>query len=78
MIRKIFKSGNSVVVSLPSTMLDRLGMQPGSEVEVELDEQAGVVVIRPLSRTVSGITPEFAQMVDEFIDEYRSVLEALA
>ena len=78
MIRKIFKTGNSLVVSLPSEAKDRLGIQPGSEVEVEINEKEGVLVIRPVKQRATGITPEFARLVDEFIDEYRDVLEALA
>jgi len=78
MIRKIFKTGNSIVVSLPTDARERLGMQPGSEVEVEVDESEGVLIIRPVKQQATGITPEFASIVDEFIGEYRQVLEALA
>jgi hypothetical protein len=37
MLRKIFKTGNSVVVSLPREMLENLGVGDGSEVSVELN-----------------------------------------
>ncbi len=78
MIRKIFKTGNSMVVSLPAEVTDRLGVRAGAEVTVEIDDHEGVIIIRPVKRSDRTITPEFARMVDAFIEEYRSVLEALA
>ena len=36
-IRKVFKSGNSIVVSLPREVTDLLGVKGGSDVSVELD-----------------------------------------
>ncbi len=57
MLRKIFKTGNSTVVSLPREMLESLGVRDGSDVSVD---------------------EVFARQVAEFIDEYRSALDALA
>ena len=78
MIRKIFKTGNSMVVSLPSEVDKQLGIRPGTEVEVQIDEEEGVIVIRPMRKTPAGVTSDFSRLVDEFIEEYRPVLEALA
>ena len=36
MSRKIFKTGNSVVVSLPKDTIEYLQMREGSEVNIEL------------------------------------------
>ena len=76
MLRKIFKTGNSMVVSLPREMLESLGAADGSDVSVELED--GKIVIRPIRQTVPGVDEEFARQLSEFIDEYRPVLEALA
>jgi antitoxin component of MazEF toxin-antitoxin module len=78
MLRKIFKTGNSTVVSLPREMLESLGMTDGSEVSVELDPVTRQIVIRPLERAVPGVDEIFARQVAEFIAEYRPALEALA
>jgi antitoxin MazE len=76
MQRKIFKAGNSLVVSLPREILDALGLSDGSEVLVMLED--GKIVIRPMQQTVSGVDEEFARQLAEFIDEYRPALESLA
>jgi putative addiction module antidote len=78
MLRKVFKTGNSTVVSIPREMLESLGVSDGSEVSVELDQITHQIVIRPVERALSGIDEVFARQVAEFIDEYRPALEALA
>jgi putative addiction module antidote len=80
MNRKIFKSGNSVVVSLPKDAIDYLHMDEGSEVNVELDRKKRRIVITPTEspEAIAGIDPEFAHQVAEFIDQYRFALEELA
>jgi putative addiction module antidote len=78
MLRKIFKTGNSIVVSLPRDMLENLGVGDGSEVSVELNPVTHQIVIRPIERTVPGVDEAFARQVAEFIAEYRPALEALA
>jgi antitoxin MazE len=76
MLRKIFKTGNSMVVSLPREILEPLGVSDGSEVSVVLED--GKIVIRPMQQTVPGVDEEFARQLAEFIDEYRPALESLA
>lgn len=76
MLRKIFKTGNSMVVSLPREILEPLGVSDGSEVSVELED--GKIIIRPIQQSVPGVDEVFARQLAEFIDEYRPALEALA
>jgi len=80
MLRKVFKTGNSVVISLPKDALDLLGITAGSDVAVDLDRENQQVIISPVKGplAVAGVDEEFAQQVSEFIDQYRSALEALA
>jgi putative addiction module antidote len=79
MQRKIFKTGNSVVVSLSRELLEPLGIAEGQDVSVELDRENRQIVIRPVERPVAGnIDETFARQVAEFIDEYRPALEALS
>ena len=78
MLRKIFKTGNSAVVSLPREMLESLGMSDGSDVSVELDPVSRQIIIRPIEKTIPGVDEDFARQVAEFIEEYRPALEALA
>lgn len=79
MQRKIFKTGNSLVVSLPKEVLEPLGISDGTDVSVELDRKKSEIVIRPTrSPVVAGIDEDFARQVNEFIEEYRPALEALS
>ncbi len=80
MQRKVFKSGNSMVVSLPREITEYLQIRAGSEVSISLDRVRGRIVIEPaeLPTAAASITPEFARQVADFIEEYRPALEELA
>ncbi len=78
MLRKIFRTGNSMVVSLPREALDYLGISEGSEVSVELDREQCQLVLTLASTAPPEIDQKFARQVDLFIERYRPALEALA
>lgn len=80
MERKIFKTGNSLVVSLPKDALDYLGLVEGVEVAVDLDRDKRQIVITPVEKpsAIAGVDETFARQVAEFIEQYRPALEALA
>lgn len=79
MLRKIFKTGNSLVVSLPKEVLEPLGLSDGADVSVELDRSNSEIIIRPArASAVAGIDEEFVRQVNEFIEEYRPALDSLA
>ncbi|NJN53309.1 MAG: AbrB/MazE/SpoVT family DNA-binding domain-containing protein [Anaerolineae bacterium] len=78
MVRKIFKTGNSLVVSLPKESIELIGLQEGSEISLTVDENHGRIVIEPARPQLAGIDAEFAQQLNDFIEQYRPALEALA
>jgi putative addiction module antidote len=78
MLRKVFKIGNSIVVSLPREMLRSLGVIEGEDVSVELDREHRQIIIRPFSPIVTGVNEGFALQLNRFINGYRPALEALA
>jgi putative addiction module antidote len=80
MKRKVTAMGNSQGVLIPKEYLERLGLKKGSEVEVQVDEEKGQILIFSISKEVkkSGITPEFAQEVRDFIEEYKPALKKLS
>jgi putative addiction module antidote len=80
MLRKVFKAGNSIVISLPKDALELLGIAEGSDVSVDLDREKRQIVISPAERplAVAGVDEEFARLVAEFIEQYRPALDALA
>lgn len=77
MKRKIFRSGNSTVVSLPQEALDSLALSEGDEVRLTVDREGRGVILRPV-REEAGVDPDFDRRVSEFLDRYRPALEALA
>jgi len=80
MIRKIFKTGNSMVVSLPKDALEYLNLSDGAGVTVDLDPTEKKIIISPAEfpLAASGVDERFAKQVDIFINQYRPALEKLA
>jgi len=74
--RKIFRTGNSAVVSLPPEALEATGLQLGDEVTVTVDHERSRIVLTPLSPP--GVRPGFLERVDRFVERYRPALETLA
>jgi putative addiction module antidote len=78
MARKIFRTGNSAVVSLPADVLETVGLSLGDEVTVAADPQRQRIVIAPAEETLPGVRPDFLDRVDRFIERYQPALETLA
>jgi antitoxin MazE len=80
MLRKVFRTGNSMVISLPREALEYLNIHEGAEVEVDLDRENRRVILKPVETplAVVGVDEKFALQVAEFIDQYRPALEELA
>ena len=78
MVRKIFKSGNSLVIALPKESIEQLGWHEGSELSVAVDTERGRMVIEPATLPLADIDPAFARQLNEFIEQYRPALTALA
>jgi antitoxin component of MazEF toxin-antitoxin module len=76
MLRKVFKKGNSVLVSLPKEALNYLGLSPGENINLELDRDKRQIVISPIksSLEISGVDETFAQEINSFIEQYRPAL----
>ena len=78
MTRKVFKAGNSLVISLPWEAIEALGISAGSEIDLAVDRDQGQVVITAKGYAIGGVDERFAAQVSEFIEEYRPALEKLA
>ncbi len=80
MLRKVFRTGNSVVVSLPRDALEILGIGVGANVSVDLDRENRQIVITPVEEPLNkvGVDKAYAQQVADFIEQYRPALEALS
>lgn len=78
MSRKVFRAGNSLVVSLPKDSITALGLREGSEVSIETAPDKKAIVIKAAEASPAGVDEQFARQVADFIEQYRPALEALA
>ncbi len=80
MLRKVFRTGNSVVISLPREALEFLDIREGAEIEVNIDRENRQVIIKPVEMplAIAGVNETFAHQVAEFIEQYRPALQELA
>ncbi len=74
-IRKIFKTGNSLVLSLPAKVLKEMGFAEGTHLSLAVEEHDGkCIVLRPLKMT-GGADP--AASLEDFLKHYGDALEKL-
>lgn len=80
MQRRLFKTGNSIVLSLPREALESLGLADGNSVEIEIDATQRRLIITPVAAplAVAGVDEPFDRKVREFIAKYRTALDELA
>ena len=80
MLRKVFRTGNSMVISLPREALEYLDIHNGTEIMVDLDRENHQLIIKPVEMPLAilGVDEKFALQVAEFIEQYRPALEKLA
>ena len=78
MARKVFRSGNSAVVSIPPEVLEVVGLQTGDEVTVTADLDLRWIIIMPTAPELPDVREDLLEQVDRFIHRYRPALEKLA
>ncbi len=76
-IQKLYKTGNSIAVTIPHQLLDELDLKEGQEVVVEKLNNR-LTVTSKANKLAKSVNPEFMEMVDEFMDEHDDVLKELA
>lgn len=80
MQRRLFKTGNSVVLSLPKEVLEELGLSDGESVSLTLDRESRRLIVTPVTKSfaAAGVDEKFVRQVNEFIEQYRTALDELA
>ena len=69
MMQQLISVGNSVGVIIPKNVLKEKNIKVGDKVELE---------IKPIKPVINGVDARFMKMADEFIEEHKDVLQALA
>lgn len=77
MTQKVIKVGDSAAVIIPKKSLKELGLAPGDEISIEINQRTRLVSIRPLAKP-SKRQQRVAELTLNFINHYRKDLEALA
>jgi len=78
MPRKIFRTGNSAVVSLPADILETVGLELGDSVTIVADAEQRQIIITPVETSLPGVRSGFLERLDRFIEQYHPALETLA
>lgn len=76
-VRKVFKAGNSCVVSLPLAMLKALGLKDGSHVSVEINRERRELTLKPVIVKNGDLSIDFVRLVDKLLLDYDFVLRRL-
>jgi len=78
MLRKLFRTGNSLAVAIPGAMAGALGVTTGDYVHLEHDATAGAVLLWPhAAYTRLGVSSEYVRIVSEFLRDYGPALAAV-
>ncbi len=76
-VRKVFRAGNSSVVSLPFEMLKALGIKDGSHVSVELNRERRELILKPVVVKSGSVSIDFVRLVDKLLIDYDFALRRL-
>lgn len=77
MQQKIIQIGNSAGIVIPQHFREEIGLKVGDNVVVEKKGNQ-LTVSLPAKKSTGGVDAKFMQMVDEFIEEHKDVLEELS
>lgn len=69
MVQQLISIGNSIGVIIPKNILKEKNIKLGDKVELD---------IKPIKLQTQGVDAKFMKMADEFIEEHKDVLQALA
>lgn len=77
-IRKAFRAGNSLVVSLPREAVEAIGISEGVPVAIQINTERRQLTMRVVELDEGQSSgPRYARMVEDFIDKYEQVLREL-
>lgn len=81
MLQKVIQVGNSAAITIPKQVLEETGLMIGDQIEIKATKKPVKIEVFPRQRVLSktsGITPSFIRSVEDFVRDYKPVLEELA
>lgn len=78
MSKKISKFGNELGLTIEKSMLDRLGLQEGTELSIKTDGEA--IIIKPLSKTTQEQDKKMSikEAYEKAVEDYGDTLKKLS
>lgn len=78
MIQKVIKVGNSYAVTIPMPFIKQTGLKVGEEVNLDMDIEAGKLLISKENHYEGVQTPEVKEWLEKFNKKYKKGLTELA
>jgi antitoxin component of MazEF toxin-antitoxin module len=76
-VRKIFKAGNSCVISIPGEMLKALDVRDGSHLSIEINRENHELILKPVVVKKANMSLDFVRIVDKLFLDYEYALRRL-
>ncbi len=77
-MRKVFKNGNSLAVTVPKSYARQLSIKSGSEVEWKETEEGLLLTTKRAGKKPTEIDPEVLKLIDKISKKYSGVWQDLA
>lgn len=79
MQQKIIQIGNSTGIIIPKSVLDQIGLETGTEVELQKDiTNKSLTIVKAGTHDTSSITNHFLKILEKVNTQYGSALKELA
>ena len=79
MQQKIIQLGNSTGIIIPKSVLDQIGLETGTEVELQKDiTNKSLTIVKAGTHDTSSITNHFLKILEKVNTQYGSALKELA
>lgn len=77
-MRKVFKNGNSLAVTVPKSYAHQLSIRDGSQIEWTKTEDSLILTTKRAGRKPSEVDPEVARLIKKLSKKYAGVWQDLA
>lgn len=77
-MRKVFRNGNSLAVTVPKTYAHQLNIRDGSKIEWEIQDGGLLLKRETPKKQPQDIDPEVAKLIKKLSKKYSGVWEELA
>ncbi|MBI2017926.1 AbrB/MazE/SpoVT family DNA-binding domain-containing protein [Candidatus Daviesbacteria bacterium] len=77
-MRKVFKNGNSLAVTVPKTYAHELSIRDGSQIEWRKTEEGLLLTNQRASKKPTEIDPEVAKLIKKLSKKYSGVWQDLS